>query len=44
MNTIGEVAVLEDSLEALALSETYVFVFATNMTKLIEGGDFCSVT
>lgn len=44
MNTIGEVANLEDSLEALAMSDNYVFVYATNMGKLIESGNFCSVT
>jgi hypothetical protein len=44
MNTIGEVANLEESLEALGMSDNYAFVYATNMGKLIEGGDFCSVT
>ena len=41
---ISEVGNLEESLEALALSDTYVFVYASNMLKIIENGDFCSIT
>jgi hypothetical protein len=41
---IGEVSNLEESLEALPLSDAYVFVYATNMLKLIESGEFCSIT
>jgi hypothetical protein len=41
---IAEVGNLDESLEAMALSDTYVFVYATNMIKLMENGDFCSIT
>lgn len=41
---ICEPSNLEESLEALALSEAYLFVYASNMLRLIESGEFCSIT
>jgi hypothetical protein len=41
---INEISNLAESLEAMNLSDTYIFVYATNMIKLIESGEFCIIT
>ena len=42
--TINELNNLGECLKTLALSDQYVFVYATNMIKLIENGEFCIIT